>query len=180
MSLGRIAGFLGDICACFDLFTPSYIFHSLPCPGVLPAREFSNRVRFMGNQGVNRCTPATTSSTSAIHIHEDVSYLADQTVPSALTTSSSGPAVSVPSFRNVVQVLPGTTDVHPTVSRSRSLLDLASLSISCPSHPFLSPSGSDSGSGSGSNSIFLEVTGNIPLLCEESLASLAGDDDSFC
>jgi hypothetical protein len=71
MSLGRIVDFLGDICACFDLFTPLCIFHSLPCSGALPVREFSNRVRFMGNRGVNRCTPATTSSTTATHIPEE-------------------------------------------------------------------------------------------------------------
>ena len=180
MSLGRIADFLGDICACFDLFTPSCIFHTLPCSGALPVREFSNRVRFMGNQGVNLCTSATTSSTSATHIPEDVSYLADQIAPNALTTFSSGPVVPAPSFRNVVQVLPGTADVHLTVSRSRSLLDLASLSISCPSHPFLRPSGSDSSSGSGSNCILLEVPGSISLPREESLAGLASDDNSFC
>ena len=128
-------------------------------------------MRFEGIPSVN----PSTSSSSVIRIPEDMSYLVDQCIPSALVESSSGPAASVPSFKN----LPGTAsplDVLSTESKSRSVPDHGSpyVSGSSPASLALShPSSSSSGC-----SLTMETPENATLLCEESLADLDTVDDS--
>ena len=178
MSLGRIADFLGDICACFGSLTPLRISYSFPCLGAPPVHKFSNRVRFEESQVAN-LTSSTTSSVSAIHIPEDMPYLVDRYIPSASVETSPGPAFSVPSFKDLTQNLSGTAlppDAHST-SKPRSLLNLGSPCISGPSRASLvSPRPR---SGSDGSSFFMEVPENMTLLCEESLADLSGDDNFF-
>ena len=52
MSLGRIAGFLGDICRCFGLPTLPCISNSFSCLGASQVHKFSNEMRFEGSPGV--------------------------------------------------------------------------------------------------------------------------------
>ena len=182
MSFGRIADFLGDICVCFGPLTSLYIFNSFLRQGASPVRKFSNGLmRFEGKPGVNPCTLSATSSANAIPVPEEMSYLVDECIPSALVESLSGPSTSVPSFKNLVQNLSGMippSGVYSTASESHSLPSPGSPSVS--DLPLASPVSSRPSSSSSGSSFTMEIPESTTLLCEESLADLDAVDGFWC
>lgn len=163
-----------------SVHSPLRISYSFPRLGAPPVHKFSNKVCFGKCQAANLITSSAISSESVIRIPEDMSYLVDQSIPSALVESSFGPATSVPSFKDVIQNLSGTAPApgaHSTASMPRSLLGLGPSCISGPSHA--SPVSPRPRSGSSGSSFFMEGPENMTLLCEESLTDLSGDDNSF-
>ena len=133
-------------------------------------------MRFEGSPGVN----PSVSSSSVIRIPEDMPYLVDQIIPSASVESSSGPATSVPSFKNPPPGMAPPLDVPSTESKSRSMPDLGSPYVpgSSPASPALSrPRSSSSGC-----SLTMEIPENTSLLCEVILHSLmkASKNELIC
>ena len=69
-------------------------------------------------------------------------------------------------------------DVHSTELKSHSMLDFGSPYVSGPSPA--SPAPSRPRSDSSGNSLTLETSENMSLLCEESLVDLDATDNSWC